>query len=737
MGKSKRGGAKKSAAAAAAPAPKRKAPEYYSGSSDEEGFDNFKQVVPLPSLENAGVRDFTAHHEQEPVVSKKKKNKNKPAKEGAVPAHVANEPEQKKKKPNGDLPLAERKKRQQEQTAIRSEKVVWRKFGRENTAFEQYYSALWGLDKSEWKVLAKVLETSPAVHFRINGTFPSLSDIAKGSLDCDFDVDGSILKLSSGDERTLSLQPVAWAEADKSIWKVNVDSKLLRKTKQLDGINTFIRDQTTIGTLVRQEPTNMLLPVYLDVAPGHAVLDIYGSGASRAAQCVERLVDANNDLRGVLVVNEQDAAGATNAARMVAHTVGNASPVVVTAHKSEEFPVLDNGAIFDRVLCSAPCSGDGSIRKFPEKWRTWTPSTAYAHHATQLELAHRSLHLLKVDGLLVYTTRAFSPIENEAVVADLLRTGACELVDVSDAVPGLRTRPGLTTWSVVDDALTAFPSFDEAPDGKRRQLKLRPTMFPPKDKKLHLERCVRLLPHDNDTHGIFVAVLRKTKEVARVAAGPTAAPASAEAKKGVKAVQKNKRVGLYTAIEDDQYEDLVARFGIDLPPTHFMEHMSFTKTRDLHYVSTEAAELIAQYAASGRLHVQKAGTIAFQVEKTTLSVADDGLHAVLPHCSERVITLDMAEFSQLVTTKHAWLKHLSEKAQAQLEKLEDGSVVLALDESEPVQTADTDIAIVATKRHSSLSVTASSSTIGRIKALLLELNVDEGDEGYDSMEYDE
>ena len=56
----------------------------------------------------------------------------------------------------------------------RSEKVVWRKFGRENTVFEQYYGQQWGLEKAEWKELVAVLQTPPPVYFRINGKYVCL-----------------------------------------------------------------------------------------------------------------------------------------------------------------------------------------------------------------------------------------------------------------------------------------------------------------------------------------------------------------------------------------------------------------------------------------------------------------------------------------------------------------------------------------------------------------------------------
>ncbi|RHY31564.1 hypothetical protein DYB32_003378 [Aphanomyces invadans] len=160
---SKRGPVKNGASVHAAPVAAKRKAVYYSGSSDEED-DSYRRGIPLPSLENARVRDFT---DQVIVVeAKSKKNKKKGKKE---PAHVPNE-EPRKKKPHEDLPLEERKKRLLEQQAIRSEKVVWRKFGRENSAFEEYYRNLWGFDQEEWRTFTKCLETPPSVHFRINGT---------------------------------------------------------------------------------------------------------------------------------------------------------------------------------------------------------------------------------------------------------------------------------------------------------------------------------------------------------------------------------------------------------------------------------------------------------------------------------------------------------------------------------------------------------------------------------------
>lgn len=71
---------------------------------------------------------------------------------------------------------------------------------------------------------------------------------------------------------------------------------------------------------------------------------------------------------------------------------------------------------------------------------------------TQVNILLRGAQLAKEGGRLVYSTCSLNPLENEAVVAEVLRRsrGNLILVDVNDRLPELRKVPGMTSWKVYE-----------------------------------------------------------------------------------------------------------------------------------------------------------------------------------------------------------------------------------------------------------------------------------------------
>lgn len=157
-----------------------------------------------------------------------------------------------------------------------------------------------------------------------------------------------------------------------------------------------------------------------------------------------------------------------------------------------------------------------------------------------MAIALRGLQLLRVGGRMVYSTCSLNPVEDEAVAAELLRrcAGRVRLVDASGLLPGLRRARGLCHWKVVDEANHPFEAYEAVPD-KLRAL-YRRSMFPPSEAEAtaaHLERCMRVLPHQQNSGGFFLCVLEKTGALENTLGGEKGA---IDSEKGVEAIDGEK-----------------------------------------------------------------------------------------------------------------------------------------------------------------------------------------------------
>ncbi|KAJ8676746.1 hypothetical protein QAD02_012533, partial [Eretmocerus hayati] len=223
---------------------------------------------------------------------------------------------------------------------------------------------------------------------------------------------------------------------------------------------------------------------------------------------------------GFVVANDLD----NNRCYMLVHQAKrlNSPNILITNHDSSVMPNFitrtpDGGKQplkFDKILADVPCSGDGTMRKNPDIWCKWSPANGNNLHGIQFRIAKRGAELLNVGGRMVYSTCSLNPIENEAVLHRLLAESgdSLRLVDCSNLVPGLTFTPGIKSWKPASKNVDHFNSWQDVPE--ELQTRIRPKMFPPNPEeasKFHLERCMRILPHHQDTGGFFVAVLEKVK----------------------------------------------------------------------------------------------------------------------------------------------------------------------------------------------------------------------------------
>lgn len=323
----------------------------------------------------------------------------------------------------------------------------------------------------------------------------------------DFQFDGLVVD----DEEVAPIATMPWYPDNKG-FQWSVERRKVRKLPLLAEFQKWLVELTNSGATTRQEAVSMIPPLILNVEPHHRVLDMCAAPGSKTSQLLESLHAQEHVTgetpTGMVMANDVD----LKRAYMLVHQSKRISSpaLLVTCHEAQHIPFIgapgtEQDGFFDRILCDAPCSGDGTLRKNPIIWKHWDAKNGIALHPLQVEIAKRGASLLKVGGYMCYSTCTFNPLENEAVVAELLRwsNGALELVDVADRLPLLKRRAGISTWKVLGSDHAEYSSLEHftttADEKQRAKNKLTATMFPPTTDEaaaFHLDRCMRCVPHD-------------------------------------------------------------------------------------------------------------------------------------------------------------------------------------------------------------------------------------------------
>ncbi|KAL4234994.1 tRNA (cytosine(34)-C(5))-methyltransferase [Mactra antiquata] len=389
---------------------------------------------------------------------------------------------------------------------------------KQNAEFETYYQGIGIVPEEEWDTFMTSLRKPLPTTFRITGSrnqAQELLKIIKGQYFSKF--------MSRGDGHpTLEPKSLPWYP-DELAWQIDFTKKEIKNDQNLKRLHRFLMSETESGNISRQEAVSMIPPLLLEIEPHHKILDMCAAPGSKTAQLIEMLHNDENILvpEGFVVANDRD----NKRCYLMTHQVKRIqSPnCMIINHDARVLPNMATSddenpqfVKYDRVLCDVPCSGDGTIRKNPDIWKRWNVNGALNLHGVQKKVLQRGLELLAVGGRLVYSTCSLNPVEDEAVILTLIKQceGAIELVDVSDKLTGLKYSKGTYSWKVRSRDGTWYETKEQAPEHFNN--KWETSIYPPiilEAQDAKLERCIRVLPHQQNTGAFFIAVLQKTKEL--------------------------------------------------------------------------------------------------------------------------------------------------------------------------------------------------------------------------------
>jgi tRNA (cytosine49-C5)-methyltransferase len=235
------------------------------------------------------------------------------------------------------------------------------------------------------------------------------------------------------------------------------------------------KDRRDIGNLTEhalgyfyvQEAASMIPPIVLDAKPNEIILDMCAAPGSKTTQIACMMKNT-----GTIISNDSDKSR-INALRLNLERCGVTNTIVTNMEGSW---FKKSGILFDKILLDAPCSGIGTIRKSVKTIRMWNPKMATKISLIQKDLILTAYDLLKVDGVLVYSTCTLEPEENEGVIDFLIKN-----------------RLGVEVLPIELDIVKGKPV----------------TYFEGKVYDERVKNVLRIWPQDNDTEGFFVAKIRK------------------------------------------------------------------------------------------------------------------------------------------------------------------------------------------------------------------------------------
>ncbi|XP_053303008.1 RNA cytosine C(5)-methyltransferase NSUN2 [Pleuronectes platessa] len=617
---------------------------------------------------------------------------------------------------------------------------------KENKLFEHYYQELGLVPEGEFEQFMEAMREPLPATIRITG----YKSHAKEILHClkekyfkdiqELEIDGQMIEAP---------QSLIWYP-DEQAWQTNMSRKIIRKSPLLEKFHQFLVSETESGNISRQEAVSMIPPLLMKIEPHHKILDMCAAPGSKTAQLIEML-HADMDVpfpEGFVIANDVD----NKRCYLLVHQAKrlNSPCIMVVNHDASCIPTLQilsdgkkEALFYDRILCDVPCSGDGTLRKNIDVWKKWTTSNSLHLHGLQLRIAVRGVEQLAVGGRMVYSTCSLNPIEDEAIIAALLEKseGTLELADSSADLPGLKWMPGVSSWKLMTKEGQWFSDWSEVPNNRRTQI--RPTMFPPTDPEklasMHLERCMRILPHHQNTGGFFVAVLVKKapmpwnkrfpklrKEVTSGAAEQTgdslaaSTPAEApcfpervevegegpekEASKRASSAQETaakpnsvcgpppmKRMKLFGykedpfvfLTEDDPVFTTIQSFynlSPDFPKLNVLTRTHEGKKRHLYMVSKELRNVLLNN--SERMKVINTGVKVWcrnsdgEEFGCAFRLAQEGIYTLQPYIRSRIIGVSVEDIKVLLTQENPFLSKLEDDAHAQAKKLVMGSIVL-------------------------------------------------------------
>ncbi len=180
-------------------------------------------------------------------------------------------------------------------------------------------------------------------------------------------------------------------------------------------ITPELRDLETNGQIYFQDEASQMVARSVELKAGDSVLDVCASPGSKTTAIA---LHSRSIAKDILICTGDVSGPRTVFLKQNCQRQGCGEVAVLQFDALYCLPFAD--AEFDTVLVDAPCSGTGTIRHNPEIRYHLTPDVFDGFASKQLAILRNASNLVKVGGMLIYSTCSLEREENEAVSAAFL-----------------------------------------------------------------------------------------------------------------------------------------------------------------------------------------------------------------------------------------------------------------------------------------------------------------------------
>jgi 16S rRNA (cytosine967-C5)-methyltransferase len=167
------------------------------------------------------------------------------------------------------------------------------------------------------------------------------------------------------------------------------------------------------GDFSVQDSAAQLAAQLLDVKPGQHILDACAAPGGKTAHILELV-----DNKATVIALDNSAARLERLQENLLRLKLSAKTIVADASHSNSW---HKGEAFDRILCDAPCSALGVIRRHPDIAILRREDDIQKLIGLQQQILDDLWSLLKVGGILLYATCSILKVENALQVDNFLK----------------------------------------------------------------------------------------------------------------------------------------------------------------------------------------------------------------------------------------------------------------------------------------------------------------------------